>query len=304
MDYDLFDGGSKQRLIKFQCAEDPAFWPKAPSEFMFIYEAINTVGASLFGPDWSGKELEAVIWDQSPAYLRRPALMNSGGGAPGGGRAAARPEISPVLADALKQQNAHVVEWMFSLSQSRWEENQRCIQRLKGTVDWMAQKCRDAELHSHARRKIGGGLYEMFAWEWNVENEMQLFVSQGGFNRYFYEVSPARTFEVYIFFRRSEIAAVLEGQSAAPLLVRETDISSLSPYTQLAVRLALAKGYLSKASCETQAIREAEVRAAWPTAMPDVPITENAVSMVARMMGFPDAEAIQRGQQGGRAKTG
>jgi hypothetical protein len=309
LQYVLEEDDPRNRIIKFANASDPVAWPKAPSEYLCIFEAINQVGAALFAADWTANELDAVEWRESPKQLNKRISENYGGGAPGGSSGPARKIGRPMITqgflppELVKQQNAHVFAWHLERREMAWERNKAAATRLRETVNWLAQRCRDSEIGSYARLRSGGGLWPMTAWEWNIDDPFTTFVCNGGHKRFFPEFKSSGPYEAFLFFSRTGMAAVLDRFGRTPLQVFEADLSRLSPYIQLAVRLALRKGYFGKDSCDTQAVREAEVRAAWPDAMREIPMTENTVQLVARTMGFPDTVAIQRGSKGGRAKS-
>ena len=199
------------------------------------------------------------------------------------------------------QHNCHVLEWRLEQRQFKWEQNMQAGRRLREAVNWLAQRCRDGQLVSYARFRTGGHLWPMAAWEWNVDDPLPKFVIEGGHKRYFSELKGTGPFEVYLFFTRAELVAAFNRLKLAPVIVPAADLSRLSPFLQLAVLLARKNEYYSKAQCETQAVREAEVRAVWSVALPDVPATENSVQLVARIMGFPDPVAIKRGQKARRS---
>lgn len=236
-------------------------------------------------------------------------MGNSGGGAPGGagrGQSASRASIvDPVLlSEWTRQQNAHVHEWKLEERQREWVANQEAAKRLRNTINWLAQCCRDSLLPSYARFRSGGNLWAIKAWEWNVDDPLNNFVSTGGPKRHFTELKHSGPYEAFLFFARADLDRLFERAALSPLQVSKADLTRLSPYLQMAVRLALQKGYYGKECSDTQAVREAEVRAAWPQFMGSVPISENMIQQVARLMGFPDPEAIERGKRGGRGKMG
>ena len=310
MKYVLPELDPQNRIIKFANVGNPDAWPKAASQYISIFGAIELVGLSLFPEGWNGSEQRAVNWARSPREMEKPAKFNSGGAAPGNSRIPERKIGRPLITQDLlpreftHQQNAHVYAWHVERRQRQWEENKQASARLLAVVNWLAQRCRDGHLISYARLKSGGGLLPMADSEWNVDDPLVTFVCSGGHKRYFREFRSPGPFEVYLFFAKLDLQVILDRFALVPVNVAELNLARLSPTLQLAVRLALRKGYFSKATCETQPVREAEVRAAWPDELPDIPMTENSIKTIARMMGFPDRVAIERGKQGGRSKLG
>lgn len=310
MRYILPELDPQNRIIKFPDVGNPDAWPKAASQYISIFGAIELIGLSLFEGEWNGSELRAVLWARSPREMEKPAPMNSGGGAPGRSRIPERKISRPLITQDLipreiaHQRNAHVYAWHVEKRQRHWQENKQAGARLLAVVNWLAQRCRDGHLISYARLRSGGGLWPMADSEWNVDDPLTAFVCSGGHKRYFREFKSPGPYEVYLFFAKSDLQAILDRYALVPVNVKELDLGRLSPNIQLAVRLALRKGYFSKATCETQPVREAEVRAAWPDELPDIPMTENSIKTIARMMGFPDRVAMERGRKGGRSKLG
>lgn len=209
------------------------------------------------------------------------------------------PETKP-----LPVHDSHVHEWKLEQEQARWEQGRAEEKRLHQVVDWLAQRCRDEQLRSYARFRTGGSLWPMAAWEWNVDNPLATFVLQGGHKRLFRELKMPGSFDVYLFFQKPELATLLDGMGLGTAVASELDLSKLSPFLQMAVRLAIKNQYFSRASCETMPVREAEVEAAWHDFLPDVPASANAVKMIARVMGFPDPLSIQQGSKGRKGKMG
>lgn len=300
----------KYRIIKSPDVANRGTWPKVPSNFVFIFEAINLSGSALFGEDWTGKELAAVQWLESPKEQRargkQPAPINGGGGAGGSRSYSVTPARQPLKFD----HDEHVLDWFAEQRQPIWEENERATERLLNCVEWLAQRCRDGDLTTYWRSRLGGfEVRPMRAAEWNVDNPLSTFVITGGNNRHCWELRNGGPFEVFVFFDKGELAQVLASQPNAPLIVGEADLSRLSPYLQMAVRMALKHGYTSREACDALPVREAEVRAAWCDFLPDVQMTGKAVEAIVKVIGFPDNRAIQAGQlaaarkQGGAAKA-
>lgn len=286
-----------KRIIRPEMVGYPLEWPKAPSEYVYVFEAINIVGSALFGEEWTGRELVAVSWPTNPWWVRLTARQ---------------PQKTPPPPESLvsshRRENSkpeldeHVKDWVAKSHEVKWEENRAAIRRLADALDWIAQRCRDAELASYWRLKSGGcPVRPMRAEEWNIDNPLKEFVSNGSFKRHCRELRGTGPFEVYVFFAKQDLLTALKRLPDAPLIVAEADLSRLSPYLQGAVRLALEKGYTSRVACESNPVREAEIRAAWPDLLPDVTITKNAVEAMVRVIGFPDNKAIETGL---RAKSG
>ena len=235
-------------------------------------------------------------------------MRNSGGGAPGSRIRSIHQPNNRLLEQLDKAPDAHIKEYramqmaaIVGAEQLAWVENQQARNRLSGAVEWLAQRCRDGELVAYARPSVVGALYPMPAWEWNAENTLQRYVIEGTCQRYFPEVG--QTWSAYVFFDRAAVEAATATLANAPALVSTLDLQRLSRYLRLAVNLALAKGYTSHENPDTQAVREAEVKAAWGQAMPDVPQSQKAIEAIVKVIGFPNSTAILQGKASRTRKT-
>lgn len=301
---------NRKPILDPKFADERATWPKAESSKIFIFETICIVGQAKFGSDWTDAGLQALDWPVSPRQAHErsllPASVNSGGGAPGGrpmpsiARRPSATNLGSLSELILKDANSHVyaywTEGRVSAEQATWAENQKARERLFDAFEWLAQRCRDGEIIAHARLARGGSLFPMKSSEWNVENALQHFVSEGSFKRYFPEFNQSCT--AYAFFDRAEIENAVAVFANAPATVSNLDLQSLSPYLRLAVKIALTKGYTSPECTDTQAVKEAEVRAAWQGAMPEIPQSQNAIEAIVKVMGFPNSKAILQGKAG------
>lgn len=205
-----------------------------------------------------------------------------------------------------KRYNEHVLDWYAERRQPLWEENLAAAKRLADCFEWLAQCCRDGELQTFARLTKGGDLYPVNAEEWNVDSPLAEFVIEGGPLRRFSELGyRGGPFASYLFFDKEELSAFLAKRLDAKTTVSETDLSRLSPYLRLAVRVALERSYFDRSSCETKDVREAEIRRAWPDLMPEIAPVESTVRQLAKLMAFPDPMAIEQGKAGAQSrKTG
>lgn len=295
------------RVIKFWSAANPDSWPRAASHNACIFEAIQCAGVAKHGPSWDGSEFDAVNWLESPQaefekamamavaeaerQRRQPKPFTPAASVRAGSGGMVRP-LS--LADFKLPHSDHVRAWHLEKREAHWRRNMGARMRLADTVEWLAQRCRDGELPSYARPREGGALWPITAWEWNIENVLVDFVSNGGMKRYFPELKM--TLDAYIFFNKADLERVTVALAHASIRVAEVDLSRLSPYLRLAVSLALAKGYDSPLTAETQPIREAEIRAAWANAMPRIPMSDTAIQAIAKVLGFPNPKAILQGK--------
>jgi hypothetical protein len=237
--------------------------------------------------------------------MNTPAPINSGGGARFI-QSLERP--SPPYRQHVIDRIDHIYETRraeaVASEQALWEENHVLASRLTNVFDWIAGKCRDSELASFCRFKTGGQLMPIEPHEWNIEFPTARFLAKGSYSRWFVTVQPPKQWDVYLFFDRANLQRAIANLAHAPVVVPVHAIDALSPYLKLAVKIALAKGYVSEADDETQPVREAEVKAAWDEALPDVPWSETAGQAIAKVMGFPNANAIRQGRQARLSEKG
>jgi hypothetical protein len=281
------------RLIKSPDVTDKATWPKSQSRFVFIFEAINLVGEALHLKTWSGNEIAVVEWPLSPVVRRenekkpRPLTVQ---------------EYNRRHKPQPRRYQEHVLDFKAAQLEPIWEENKQATSRLLDCVEWLAQRCRDGELTPFARPSSGGEVMPVEANEWNIDDPLQHFVVKGGSRRRFVHNGYATPLmDSFAFFDRENLREVLGRQPDAPLIVGHADLSRLSPYVRLAVHVALERQYFAGSVIDAAPTREAEVEAAWQRFLPDVPMTDAGVRQIAKLIGFPDPEAIKQGQRGGRS---
>ena len=299
----------------------PSGWPKASSEKCCVFDAINLVGNAMYGDAWTGHELCAMIWPESPqaAEIQRqkfaPQAISTSSTAP-----VPRPRVpqsiaaaqyvrtapTPVLAvphDAhVKSMELHFAVKLHSVAvieeQKLWEANNEELKRLIGAVDWLAQRSRDDELPSFARQTTGGPLFKLDCSEWNIEYPIHYFVSNGGPIRMFVELCLFRPVASFIFFNRLDVDRVIATLEHAPVIISMADLTELSPYIRLAVSLAKSYGLSSPDKTKSQKQRNQLVRTAWADAMPGITISNAQVNALVLVMGWPNQKAIERGMRG------
>lgn len=310
---------ARSRIIEFAMIDNQSAWPKADSGKCCIFEALNITGLAMFGQDWTGTELLALHWHEQPkaAEARRKSALTmlkvltkapippsslSSGRSVYNKNALMGPEKEYHFAHIWTRAAhfGHIAhEAKVANEQELWEGNQKALSRLTDATEWLSQQCRDSKLKGFFRFQSGGLLAEMAAPDWNVEYPLSRFVKNGGYDRWFVASSPPRQWPVYVFFDRNQLVKAISNFGHVPAMIARDDLAKLSPYLQFAVKLAQAKNYLSASDCDTKPVREAEVRAAWNEAFPNVPQTPKQVEMLASLIGWPDPDAIKRGSLGG-----
>lgn len=310
-------------LIAFPGISERHAWPKADASRCCIFEAVELIGSAMFGSEWTGSELLAFNWPEEPQKIEEAwqafrvlprritratapirTLDNRSSPTALRGSAVIQPTEPKRHVDQYRARLAAIERSQaVSAEQDKWEENRKQLERLAATMRWLAEQCRNSKIASFVRFDLGGILFEMHHWEWNVDDPVSHFLVRGGFDRFFKE-NPERLFAVYIFLDRQSLDTALSAFKNADARVPVVNLSQVSPYLQFALQLALKHGYKSPKGTDKVAVREQLVRDDWKEALPDVPMTAAQVEMIARIIGFPDREAIRHGTRSTEKKTG
>lgn len=281
------------RLIRYPNPTYEGGWPAAESSKIFILGAVAAAGAALHGENWTGREPVALRWPESPkdalARSRKPIPTSISSNRLPLPRKTPK-DLEAEDADAIKRQVA-------------WVENGLAVARLMRAVNWLAQRCRDGDLKPYARPASGGEVMPMLASEWNIDDPFEQFVMKGGNRRRFISGGYASPpMESFVFFDRTELQEVLAREAGAKLEIGTVDLSRLSPFLRLAVRVAIEQGYFSDSATPKIAARAYQIEVLWNEYLPGVPFSPSAAEQLARFIGFPDAKAIENGRKGGRGR--
>lgn len=298
--------------ITFPSIHMPVEWPKAQSDKCCLFEAINLVGSGMNGVAWTGHELCAMYWLQSPEWAEAQRLRYLSNHrttkAPPPPRSLAspsydRPKPPPPSFDAhiIAKNNydaARLHSQQVDAEQRLWEANLQAHDRLQRAVEWLAQKCRDSKLTAFARLAIGGALFRVGSWEWNVDDPLKSIVSAGGHTRIFSEFDRSRSYPSYLFFDRADLGRVIATLAHVPASIAMADLEKLSPYIRFAVSLAKANGFTAPDKRQSKKMRQNLIRAAWAEAMPGIMMSDTQVDALALVMGWPNQSAIENGLTG------
>jgi hypothetical protein len=286
------------RHITFDNIDQRECWPKSPSKFICVFEAIEWAGPVVCPDEWSGNELLSVKWPTSPKVLREYEIVHP----PSSTVSTTVRGITGPARPLKREPLEHVKDWHVERREKLWLENRRAEIRLDKAIEWLAQLCRDGELRSYARAADGSDMLSLHPYEWNIDNPFDIFVRTGGPFRSFYELDyRQQARQGYLFFDKNQLREIIANQPEAPMIIGEADLSRLSPYLRLAVHVALKRKYFVGEKIDKAAARSAEIEAAWKDFLPAVPMTPATVASLTKLIGFPDPEAIERGQRGGGA---
>lgn len=218
---------------------DPAFfdgrnWPRADSGKVCIFEAIQIVGSTLHGVEWNGNELEACWWHPADedekraryAHLHSPTRMNSGGSVDD--RLARKRAIQLGISVEEWIQRRNAADAALAIEEAAWLSNKSNFHRLEAAIDWLSKQCRDELLIGFVRPAPGTRLRRMSAWEWNVDNPIEVFLAMAGFHRRQEDSdltrrSPGASLN-HIFFDRAELlntVAKIPGQTGRQMAYAE-----------------------------------------------------------------------------------
>lgn len=230
-------------------------FPMMGGDWLFCLEALAMVGKATFGNEWSGAEFDALDWQQSPVeqhkgdlaqqrrnvearkYVHLPSSLASSD--------YVTPETKQAFdarkaADLLSLSKSELeTPLLVSDRQKQWEANRAALNRLTKAAKWLGDKCRSADI------KTGYGSFENLpilnghAHSWNCINDLQHWVKDGSIE--IFMVSAAKMCRCKAYVSRADLEREIAALAHVPLMVKQEDLSLLSPDLQLAVRVALNK---------------------------------------------------------------
>jgi len=166
---------------------DARFWPKAPSDYVFLAAAFQEVGARLFPTEWTGEEALPVKWPKEELKIRleAPPRVSS---APAPivpitqyrKAAAVAPKLRSSVDLPSPEEMARLREAALSKATSDAEAellaNNAILDRRRAVAAWIADRARDGKLVTFGVRE---------GWEptplnkalWNISNDWDLFAT-------------------------------------------------------------------------------------------------------------------------------
>lgn len=288
--------------------QEPQLWPSDPTGFVFLARAVQTIGAAMFGEEWTTKEVTTDLIRQLPnqanawpaedtralLLLNRPVPLGAHQHAPSDADWATRVIRSAQAASARSQ----LTEEDWSLAQAEIgrlnQAAQPAIRRLGIVQREIVKCCESGVLASAARPRAGGQMSILATTVWNTEQWHQRFSMC--------QLNPRKPFDLgfagdaycWIFLTSASLDAFLLNLPAANMSA--ADLPHLSPY--LRVMIAVAKKLAI--TPENQPKKEsvvAEIEAAWRDGSP---LTSHLAGIMATLLREPGS---QLGRRGGRGRN-
>lgn len=235
-----------------------SLWPKVDSSRLFILDAVQEAGAAMFGDEWTGEEINALKWPVEPVVVYKqnldakliaarherhyniPMSIASSGGSRPKQETAEEFEArkSATINSILEQQK--IIPPFVATEQSDWERNKADFLRLSSVAQWLGQRCRDGDINTFYQFCGGQRLFELERSQWNCTDEFLGWLSNGGKKLWHQPGAMAGSWQdTYFFVCRSSFTNAKSKLNHAPVLIKQEDISKLSPDLRLAVQLAV-----------------------------------------------------------------
>lgn len=229
-------------------------WPLTQPEYIFVLDAVLRVGSAQFGEDWTGSELDALIWDTDPITvyrehwgkaLRNARVMKKPPRIPmslsGANRHPDRDQTEEEFEDHKRKCIAQFEENLASTpdylnaKQERWAANDKAKGRLFHAIRWLGNKCRAGAIEGSFQYLGAQKMHPMTVDLWNGKSDLDRWAKNGGYFTYENQIK----YRTQLFVRLDQLEHEIANLAHAPFAVSNSDLSKLSPDLQLAVRVAL-----------------------------------------------------------------
>lgn len=233
--------------------------PMVQPEYVFCRDAVRLVGAAMFGEKWTVTDMMA---QQTPLYSpvaayeqfwasQLSSIQHWKHGPPlpislasyslGQKTKAETPEeFEERKAKSAKycEERQSNIPTHVSTLQSNWQSNADASRRLLSAVGWLGNKCRAGAIRGAFQYKGWPKIHEaMDSHLWNGTSDLDRWARDGGYS----EFLNSHNYQTLVFMLREDLEREIAALAHAPLLVKQEDLSRLSPDLQLAVRVALNK---------------------------------------------------------------
>lgn len=229
--------------------------PKVDVANIHVLDAVELVGRVEFGDEWTGDELNVLIWPIQPVSIYRvfvatrlnaeknkqyrEPLPRSLADNASYGKHETKDEFEArktKTIDAILVEKAQIPVHIQD-EQRDWEINNAALVRLRVVAGWLGGQCRDGVVVGHYRMKGGQEPFVLRAVDWNCSDEFSGWLATGGRKMYFQ--SGGKLFDCDFFLDRASLQNATASLAHAPLLIDRADLTRLAPDLQLAVRIAL-----------------------------------------------------------------
>jgi hypothetical protein len=277
-------------------------------DWLFSLEALALVGKAMLGNEWNGTEFDALDWQQSPVeqHKRQLALQRRNVEArkyvhlPSSH--ASSDYLTPRTKAAFDERKEADLQSLsmseqemplpVSVLQSKWEANEVALTRLTNAAKWLGDKCRNHSVKTASTPQVNFPLSEAQSLNWNCTNDVDYWVRDGSID--VHVVGYVKSHRHLAFVLRADLEREMKTLEHSESIVSDTDLSRLPPYLKFAVDIALAQNWLIDGRKDTSAVREAIVIEKWSDAFPDIDLSNATKEAIAKVLGIPDATAINR----------
>jgi len=293
--------------------------PVCSSAFLFIWEAIDLAGKSIYPDAWTGAERQVLVWPTSPkrgveeARAERERTIASLKSE--FGQHATTVEQPPrVLAHNSHEiaRDIHLKKLAYAEAvareQEKWEQNQAVMTRLETVGEWLDGCFRNGAVRTYSRfTTLPGEPIAMQPSDWFLEENFLKRMVPGKFHRVFFTTQPPQALEVYAFVNRADLETVIAASrqpkidGPAPAQVKEASVigidqEALSPYLRLAIAVS-AQQAISNANPSTTEALAAELIHRAPDfglavgSKPSDDISQSFAVEIAKAIRWPSARA-------------
>jgi hypothetical protein len=273
-------------------------WPACDDTKLFLAAVIPLVGQALYAERWTGEEIEALSKRDHPDLARDAATRAAE-------KAAEYSKIKP--AGEVGTRSVEGVSAPLSLAQlspeemarrwidrrpaeiAKYEREGEVRDRLLSAISWLTHRFRNELVRSYRRKKAGGPPTKIDQTFWFREKLVETVfwgcnATWGGD-------------DYWIFVERSDLEAELKKIGATGFT--GTDVSRFSPVLQFAVWFAQAFDLTGPGKHDTKDRTRADIIKHWRERFGAAP-TQPQLNAIYTAVRFPDQDAIQSGQRGGR----
>lgn len=254
--------------------------PKVQPEYVFCRDALRRVGAAMFGEKWTDTDMmarqapfhsPAVVYerfwksqlDAIESWKRMPSLplSFSSRSFDQATQAETQDEFVKRKAESSKycEEKQSNIPAEVSKLQSNWQLNVDASKRLLSAAGWLGDKCRSGAIRGAFQYKGLPKIYDAMDKQlWNGTSDLDRWARDGGYP----EFLNGHKYQTMVFVLRDDLEREIAALAHAPLLVKQEDLSKLSPDLQLAVRVALNKELFRTGSAKDGAVQTWIVAAA------------------------------------------
>lgn len=269
---------------------NPRRWPNPDNSKVFCCKALDIVGRSEFGSEWTSKEFGAYNRvDNWPQFVDTLAEFNWA--------------LSNHKASNFSEKTGNALsEWgekyraEYDDAAVRWKEfcleNNEYIKRLRAVCDWVESKARSGEICTFLRlvdtaHKSGEYLKAPDGF-WNVEDTVHNRLSEG---TVLFSQDNKDPEEYYIFFDKISLEESLLTLDTSTELLDQLDVPHLSPYLKLALAVIRKEGITPENQLKKDAVLDTVHELAPKFGIDPEGKTKTLLGYLATMIREPESQA-------------